>query len=283
MTTTTRRLGASAIALALATTSVAAPSAFAQESDVAEIASGNVNWPIKESFNRYINMPFAAGTIDAENVDYLAEENSFDWTIDPAESELDADGNGTLQLNGSIHYQAHHGGLDLKFDDVQINIDNGTDATITSDYHLQGALPGEEEKDIEVDDAEIATFELEETLVPESEKSYEQTDLQTSLLQGALDAFMNYELGPIDDGNVDVSITFDKVAEEEPGDDDRNNDDGQDNDDQNQDDSSQGSSDNAGIIAAIVALLGALGLGGAAFAGLIPGFDVNSILSQFGL
>lgn len=57
MTTTTRRLGASAIALALATTSVAAPSAFAQESDVAEIASGNVNWPIKESFNRYINMP----------------------------------------------------------------------------------------------------------------------------------------------------------------------------------------------------------------------------------
>lgn len=284
MTTTTRRMGASAIALALASSAFVAPSAFAQETEIPAIESGAVNWPIKESFNNYV-VSFAKGSITpTEGVEYLESEKSFDFAVNADESELDAEGNGTLQLDGSIHYEGHAGGLDLKYSDIKVNIANGTEATITADYHVQGALPGQPVQDEYANDAEIASFELDEALVPESEKEYAQTDLQTSFLQGAVDSLLNYPLGPVADGNVDVSVTFAELAEEtpeptpeptpdpeEPGQSDKGSDD------------SNGSSDNGGIIAAIIALLAAVGAAGAAVGGFIPGFDINKILKQFGL
>ena len=278
-TTTTRRLGSGTIALALATSAFAAPSAFAQDADaVAEIESGAVNWPIKESFNNYIKMPFVEGTITTDG-GIVENGKSFDFVVNPDESELDADGNGTLQLDGSIHYQGHHGQLDLKYSDIKIVVTNGTDATITADYDLQGALPGQEQQDNHVQDAEISSFVLDEALLPESEASYEQNGLKTTFLQGAVDSLLNYDAGPVEDGDVDLSVTFAEVkdGEEEPTPD-------PDPTPVNSSVSSnnEGSAD-GGIIAAIVALIAAVGAAGAAAGGFIPGFDINKILKQFGL
>src|SRR5699024_5910001 len=98
---TTLSLRAFAVALALAASAVTVPTAIADEENAgAAIASCAVNWPIKASFDRYINMPFVKGTIDTEQVTFVAAENSFDFTVNPAESELDEEGNGTLQLEG---------------------------------------------------------------------------------------------------------------------------------------------------------------------------------------
>lgn len=304
---TTQSLRAGTVALALAASAVTVPTAIAAETEgVPAIESGAVNWPIKESFNKYINMPFVEGNIGTDQVSYVKEDKSFDFTVNPDESELDADGNGALQLNGSIHYTGHHGGLDLKFSDFKINIENGTDATITADYQLQGALPGQEQQDADVDDADLFSFELEEALVPEANATLEQADLKTTFLQGALDAFQNYELGTeVEDGDIDVSVTFgDAPAEtpveddnEAPGEDDDTNgnenpsDDGKDNPadgDEDQDDkdkqedpkkdpakdlSSKDGASKGGIIAIIVAILAAIG---AAVGGFIPGINLKN-------
>ena len=153
MTTTTRRLGSGAIALALATSALQHLPHSLRMLTQLSIESGAVNWPIKESFNNYIKMPFVEGTITTDG-GIVENGKSFDFVVNPDESELDADGNGTLQLDGSIHYQGHHGQLDLKYSDIKIVVTNGTDATITADYDLQGALPGQEQQDAHVQDAE---------------------------------------------------------------------------------------------------------------------------------
>ncbi|PQM74809.1 HtaA domain-containing protein [Corynebacterium sp. J010B-136] len=288
---TTQSLRAGAVALALAASAVTVPTAIAAEAEgVPAIESGAINWPIKESFNNYINMPFVDGKIGTDQVSYVKEDKSFDFTVNPDESELDADGNGTLQLNGSIHYEGHHGALDLKYSDIKINIENGTEATITADYHLQGGFPGQEVHDAEVNDADIASFTLDEALLPVAEETYEQTDLQTSFLQGAVDSLLNYDAGPVQDGAVDLSVTFGEAPAEQPaGDDDdakdnenpAGNDDDQDDKDKQEDPkkdpakdlSSKDGSSKGGIIAIIVAILAAIG---AAVGGFIPGINLKN-------
>lgn len=287
---TTQSLRAGAVALALAASAVTVPTAIAAEAEgVPAIESGAINWPIKESFNKYVVGIIAQGEITTDGVN-ADENNSFDFTVNPDESELDADGNGTLQLDGSIHYEGHHGALDLKYSDIKINIENGTEATITADYHLQGGFPGQEVHDAEVNDADIASFTLDEALLPVAEETYEQTDLQTSFLQGAVDSLLNYDAGPVKDGDVDLSVTFGEAPAEQPaGDDDdakdnenpAGNDDDQDDKDKQEDPkkdpakdlSSKDGSSKGGIIAIIVAILAAIG---AAVGGFIPGINLKN-------
>jgi len=287
---TTQSLRAGAVALALAASAVTVPTAIAAEAEgVPAIESGAINWPIKESFNKYVVGIIAQGEITTDGVN-ADENNSFDFTVNPDESELDADGNGTLQLDGSIHYEGHHGALDLKYSDIKINIENGTEATITADYHLQGGFPGQEVHDAEVNDADIASFTLDEALLPVAEETYEQTDLQTSFLQGAVDSLLNYDAGPVKDGDVDLSVTFGEAPAEQPaGDDDdakdnenpAGNDDDQDDKDKQEDPkkdpakdlSSKDGSSKGGIIAIIVAVLAAIG---AAVGGFIPGINLKN-------
>lgn len=288
---TTQSLRAGTVALALAASAVTVPTAIAAETEgVPAIESGAVNWPIKESFNKYVVGMISQGEITTDGVN-PDDNNSFDFTVNPDESELDADGNGTLQLDGSIHYEGHHGALDLKYSDIKINIENGTEATITADYHLQGGFPGQEVHNDEVNDAEISSFDLGEALVPEANKTLERTDLTTTLLQGAQDSLLNYDAGTVlDDGDVDVFVTFGEAPAEQPAGDD---DDAKDNDnpadgDEDQDDkdkqedpktdpakdlSSKDGSSKGGTIAIIVAILAAIG---AAVGGFIPGINLKN-------
>lgn len=274
--TITHRLSASTVALALAASAITVPSAFAADTEApATLASGAVNWSIKESFNKYVKMPFAQGSITTDG-EIVENDNSFDFAVNPEQSELDSDGNGFLQLSGAIHYEAHEGQLDLKYSDIKIQIENGTEATITADYDLQGALPGQEASNESVQDAEISSFELNEALIPEFEKVYEQSGLKTSFLQGAADSLLNYPTGPVEDGDVDLTVTFAEKAEGQPTPQPKPN-----TPDANPAQSSDlDASSKGGIIAAIIAIVAAIG---AAVGGFIPGIDFGRLdLKQFG-
>lgn len=278
MTNTSRSLSASAVALALAASAFAAPSAFAQEADtVAPIESGAVNWPIKESFNAYVG---GAGEITVtEGV--VRDGNSFDFTVNAEDSELDAEGNGVIELDGTIHYYAHNGGLDLTYDDVKVVVE-GTDAKITADLKLTGQRPGQDPVETEADDAEIASFTLENALVPAENETLTETDRTTTFLDGA--AIAGYKPGEVvDGGDVDIEITFGEIPEEPGSSQSSENGSSEADAEGSSEDDANGSSDDAGIIAVIVALLAAVGAAGAAVGGFIPGFDINQILKQFGL
>ncbi|WP_313548309.1 HtaA domain-containing protein [Corynebacterium sp.] len=282
MTNTSRSLGASAVALALAASAFAAPSAFAQEADaVAPIESGAVNWPIKESFNAYIG---SAGEITVTD-GVVRDGNSFDFTVNAEESELDAEGNGVIELDGTIHYYAHGGGLDLTYDDVKVVVE-GTDAKITADLSLTGQRPGQDPVETEEDDAEIASFTLENALVPAENETLTESERTTTFLDGA--AIAGYTPGEVvDGGDIDIEITFGEIPEEpgsfSPGKSSQSSNDPLDSSKGSSAENHEGDSDDAGIIAVIVALLAAVGAAGAAVGGFIPGFDINQILKQFGL
>lgn len=275
--TTTSRLGAGAVAIALATSALVVPTATAAEG-VAAIESGTVNWPIKESFNAYIG---AAGELTVSD-GVVRDGNSFNFTVDADDSNLDAEGNGTIELDGNIHYYAHNGGLDMTLDDFKVVV-AGTDAIITADVELNGQRPGQEPISTEEDDVQVSSFELDEPLVPAYGETLTQSDLTTTFLDGA--ATLGYTPGEVvEGGDVDIELTFDNEPPAAPsGDESSDSSDSSQNVSSDDTEDSSSASDNAGIIAVIVAILAAVGAAGAAVAGLIPGVDVNSILSQFGL
>lgn len=241
-----KRIAAGGLALALATSGLAAPQAVAQ--GVPALVEGNLNWPIKDSFINYLNMPFAKGAITAtEGAKQVG--NSFDLPLDAEDSRIDANGNGTLEFDGKLQFQAHPTddawGMDVTFDDVKVKV-NGENATITADFLTKGALPGQEAKDVEGDDAVLATFTLEEAIAPAVGASYSASDLPSVLGEGAETALKSYKAGS-EGGNVDLDLKFGEVPAASSG-------------------SDNGGSSTGGIIAIIVGILAALGAVGAAVA-----------------
>ena len=210
---------------------VTAPVASADEApaDVPAVESGQLNWPIKESFIHHVDTnPLAKGIINTTDG---AEKVGKDFTfpVDAAYTTLDAEGNGTIGTQGSVQIQGYPGfgpngsyGVDLTFSDIKVEV-AGQNATITADYKLTGASGPLKNKPVELsgDDAAISTFTLTESLVPETGKSYATTDAPTSLTQTGSDIFLGkYPVGqPLDDANSDLTVAFDGASENaEPSD-----------------------------------------------------------------
>ncbi len=216
---------------AVALGAVTAPVASADEApaDVPAVESGQLNWPIKESFIHHVDTnPLAKGIINTTDG---AEKVGKDFTfpVDAAYTTLDAEGNGTIGTQGSVQIQGYPGfgpngsyGVDLTFSDIKVEV-AGQNATITADYKLTGASGPLKNKPVELsgDDAAISTFTLTESLVPETGKSYATTDAPTSLTQTGSDIFLGkYPVGqPLDDANSDLTVAFDGASENaEPSD-----------------------------------------------------------------
>ena len=216
---------------AVALGAVTAPVASADEApaDVPAVESGQLNWPIKESFIHHVDTnPLAKGIINTTDG---AEKVGKDFTfpVDAAHTTLDAEGNGTIGTQGSVQIQGYPGfgpngsyGVDLTFSDIKVEV-AGQNATITADYKLTGASGPLKNKPVELsgDDAAISTFTLTESLVPETGKSYATTDAPTSLTQTGSDIFLGkYPVGqPLDDANSDLTVAFDGASENaEPSD-----------------------------------------------------------------
>ena len=216
---------------AVALGAVTAPVASADEApaDVPAVESGQLNWPIKESFIHHVDTnPLAKGIINTTDG---AEKVGKDFTfpVDAAYTTLDAEGNGTIGTQGSVQIQGYPGfgpngsyGVDLTFSDIKVEV-AGQNATITADYKLTGASGPLKNTPVELsgDDAAISTFTLTESLVPETGKSYATTDAPTSLTQTGSDIFLGkYPVGqPLDDANSDLTVAFDGASENaEPSD-----------------------------------------------------------------
>ena len=174
---TTSVIAAGAVALG----SFTVPMATAAEApadgstEIAAVESGQLNWPIKESFIHHLGTPFAKGVITpAEGAEKVGKD--FTFPVDVAETTLDADGNGTIGTKGSVHLQGYPGlgpngsyGMDLMFSDIKVEV-KGQDATITADYKLTGASGPFKDQPVDQsgDDAAISTFKLSEPLTPET-------------------------------------------------------------------------------------------------------------------
>ena len=210
---------------AVALGAVTAPVASADEApaDVPAVESGQLNWPIKESFIHHVDTnPLAKGIINTtEGAEKVGKD--FTFPVDAAHTTLDAEGNGTIGTQGSVQIQGYPGfgpngsyGLDLTFSDIKVEV-AGENATITADYKLTGASGPLKNKPVELsgDDAAISTFTLTEPLVPETGKSYATTDAPTSLTQTGSDIFLGkYPVGqPLDDANSDLTVAFDGASE----------------------------------------------------------------------
>lgn len=189
--------------------------------EIAAVESGQLNWPIKESFIHHLGTPFAKGVITpAEGAEKVGKD--FTFHVDVAETTLDADGNGTIGTKGSVHLQGYPGlgpngsyGMDLKFSDIKVEV-KGQDATITADYKLTGASGPFKDQPVDQsgDDAAISTFKLSEPLVPETGKSYATTDAPTSFTQTGSDIFLGkYPVGqPLDDADTDFTVAFEGAS-----------------------------------------------------------------------
>ena len=210
---------------AVALGAVTAPVASADEApaDVPAVESGQLNWPIKESFIHHVDTnPLAKGIINTtEGAEKVGKD--FTFPVDAAYTTLDAEGNGTIGTQGSVQIQGYPGfgpngsyGVDLTFSDIKVEV-AGQNATITADYKLTGASGPLKNKPVELsgDDAAISTFTLTESLVPETGKSYATTDAPTSLTQTGSDIFLGkYPVGqPLDDANSDLTVAFDGASE----------------------------------------------------------------------
>lgn len=213
-----------AVALGAVTAPVASAAAAPGDAPagVPAVESGQLNWPIKESFIRHLETPFAQGVITpAEGANKVGAD--FTFPVDAAHTTLDAAGNGTIGTKGSVHLQGHPGfgpngsyGVDLMFSDIKVEV-KGQDATITADYKLTGSSGALKNQAVNKsgDDAAIATFKLVEPLTPETGKSIATTDAPTTLTTTGADIFQNkYPAGqPLDDANADLTVAFTGAAE----------------------------------------------------------------------
>ncbi|MDK8663575.1 HtaA domain-containing protein [Corynebacterium coyleae] len=204
-------------ATAMISTAFATPAAFA---DAPTIESGNAHWNIKESFLRYVQSPFVASTITttegAEKVLRDGKLADFALPVNAADSALDANGNGTIDLDGAISIEGHHGAMDIKMSDFKIVV-NGTKGVLQADYVRKGAMPGSEPTTATGDDKPIAEFEVTDALKPGKDNKLSATFTPTKLTEFGVDIFgSSYEVGkPLDDSKVAVNLAF-KAPKKEP-------------------------------------------------------------------
>lgn len=90
----------------------------------AKALTADLHWGVRESFMRYLGMPFVGGTFDVSEGAQAKAENGDDWNlaqthkgsfIFPASTgqKLVREGLVSAQFDGKIHFHGHHGLLDL--------------------------------------------------------------------------------------------------------------------------------------------------------------------------
>ena len=206
-------------ATALVSAAFVAPAAEAQ---TPSIESGTANWNIKKSFLRYVQMPFVAGTVTtsegAEKVMKNGKIVDFALPVNAADSALDSDGNGTIDLDGAIHITGHHGGMDIQMSDFKIVV-NGTKGVLQADYVRKGAMPSGNATDDTAesagDDKPIVEFAVPEPLKPGDDNKINTSFTPTAMTEFGIDIFgESYEQGaPIHDSKVDLALSFKDAAD----------------------------------------------------------------------
>ncbi|SOD58967.1 Htaa protein [Streptomyces zhaozhouensis] len=159
MTTGTRPARAprrAAPLLAVACATVLSVTAFAGQAaaedtapaQVIEIADGQLDWGVKESFRRYLTGPIAGGSAEV-SAGAEATENGYRFTGGSGSYDLTTHGVSTA-FDGAVHFTGHHGELDLELADLRV-VTAGTGGHILADVTVAGAT---------TEDVAFATLDL---------------------------------------------------------------------------------------------------------------------------
>ena len=104
-----------------------------QEVCVARVATGTLDWGLKESFRNYISGGIAKGSWSLSGVQETA--NGFRWS---GSGQLNRDAMlGEIAMPGTVHFTGHDGVLDTKISNVRLVIHSSSQASIYADVVSQ--------------------------------------------------------------------------------------------------------------------------------------------------
>ncbi|MGV0325996.1 HtaA domain-containing protein [Corynebacterium confusum] len=208
-----RSLTAAAVVTAVALGGATVPTALAAEGTAPALESGSFAWPIKDSFISHLRGPFAKGTLTGDNGAEF-KENQFVFPVDVENTQLDAEGNGTIPLTGGAHLVAYEGmgknggpGLDVAFDDLKLEV-AGQNAKLVGDFTLDGRTANDPTQlDKAGDDEVLVTFTFDEPIAPGTD--FTAQDRPTTAGIGLHHSLLRYEEGQeFDDANVDLVLDY---------------------------------------------------------------------------
>ncbi|MEU4272828.1 HtaA domain-containing protein [Streptomyces sp. NPDC026092] len=168
MATTTRRpvalAAAVATAAALGASVFALPALAADGPDkaagapVMELKEGTLDWGFKESFRKYLASPMAAGRTTVAGGAKQAADNGV-FTFVHGTGTYDTGTHATANsFKGSVHFEAHHGVLDITLSDVKLST-KGT-AAPTGEITADVVTKGNDGKFVTRDDVAIAALDM---------------------------------------------------------------------------------------------------------------------------
>lgn len=242
--------------------------------EAAPYITGEFSWLIKDSFIKHLKSPIAGGTFVGQG-GAAVKDGTLIFPVDSTESRIDASGNGTLDLDGSVHLTAYRGfapgggyGLDLTYSDLKIQV-QGTSATLIGDYTMAGAAAADTSKELgdTGDDVTILTFDLAKSITPGQE--FTSVDSVTTAGPGLEGSLLRYKNGTVVEGSkADLSLKF---TDTKPA---------QDNTTKPDSVEKHPGSSKGGLIASVIAIIVAV-LGGGAFA--LSHVNIPALLAQAGI
>lgn len=171
-----------ALAMSGGALAVSAPAASAAPSDILPATAGSLDWGVKESFRKYLQMPFAKGSTTLEGGATSNADGTFKFpaaSVDPVAN--------VLGFGGSVSFSAHEGQLAVKISEIRLDLDRGL---LVADV-VSKAITGEGM--VTYDDVELTTLAAGGTL---ADGSASGTALATTLTTAGSPAFAsNYAAG----------------------------------------------------------------------------------------
>ncbi|EPD68571.1 hypothetical protein HMPREF1219_01755 [Corynebacterium pyruviciproducens ATCC BAA-1742] len=181
------------------------------------LLGGTFAWPIKSSFISYVRGPLAKGSFSfTDGASFSEEQNQFLFPVDPGATHLDATGNGSVALRGSVHIIGHKNfggpgkhGLDLTYSNLKITVDD-TKATLVGDYVVSGVVGGKEENKIDKTGTQepLITFSLPSAIAPGHDSNFQ--DATSYAATGMVKSLQHYEVGEeLANSAVDLVLDYD--------------------------------------------------------------------------
>ncbi|WP_367125646.1 HtaA domain-containing protein [Streptomyces phytohabitans] len=115
-----------------------------------DLTDGTLDWGVKKSFRDYVTGPIGGGEITVGDGAALNADGTFRFT--DGTGSYDQGSHGVdVAFQGSVHFTAHGGQLDLTFADLKVTSDDGVAGAITADVSSGGTTR---------DDVEVASLDL---------------------------------------------------------------------------------------------------------------------------
>lgn len=177
------------------------------------LENGTFAWPIKASFLNHVQGPLARGTATASGGARF-KGNQFVFPVNSTNTSLDAQGNGTIRLDGAAHLVAYRGlgpnggpALDVKYSDLQLRV-AGTRVSLLGDYALSGRTANDPTQlDKHGDDEVLATFTVDAPIRPGTD--FTAMDRPTAAGIGLQHSLLRYKEGEaFKDADVDLVLDY---------------------------------------------------------------------------